>query len=166
MTAPVWAGSIMAVCEGAAVLGLMAAGASRRGERRAWLGIAVAIAVLGLQRGLDWQLSALLLVKRIAHAGGWYDGRRSAQVLVLVLLAAAGLVCVRLARGRRRWSGPCRSATLAVAIAGLFTLANVVSLHGWDVLIDHPVAGVRPWAAVELGCAGVVAACAATTIRR
>jgi hypothetical protein len=156
---------IIAACVFAALLSVIAGGVARGWERRLWLGIAMALALLGANKGFDVQAVMVAHVDAAARTGGWYDMRRGPQTLVVALLALAGCMLVwRFVTVARRLSAALRAALVVTTMLMLYALLGMVSLHAWDGLVSVPIAGVPPYLVIELAGPAIVGLCAVTAL--
>lgn len=102
-----------------------------------------------------------------ARSAGWYDDRRSLQVLAVLLVAAVWFVGVvvsiwRVPPRRRRYLPH----AIALSTVVGFALVRMVSLHQIDaVLYRRDIAGVRIVAVVELTLLAATAAAGIATAR-
>ena len=113
---------------------------------------------LGVNKQLDLQTLLTLAGRRIAISQGWYDKRKSLQVMFiggLAVSAVAGFALVwRLVRPYMR--------ELAVSLFGFvlllaFILARAASFHHVDKLINLRPAGIRMNWVFELGGIALIA---------
>lgn len=143
---------------------LACAFAGRVGRERRWWGLAGVSSVCMLEVALGLRHRAHDLVDSLLRAGGWYDARSPAQVLLLAivaLLAAASLGWLTSLRGT--------AAEVRVgAAAGMTALwlfgIEAISLHAVDALMYARIGPVLAigwsWAALALviAAAALVAA--------
>ncbi len=139
----------------------------RRRERMFWIGAALFLAALALNKQLDLQSALTALGRCAAKAEGWYERRRAVQAGVVVALllvsAAAGLVLLRwLAPVRRR----AKLAACGLALITAFVLVRAVGFHHVDALIGWRIGGARMNWVLELGGIAVFAAGALLALRR
>lgn len=141
----------------AAALALVVAGGLRprptqRTERWFWLGAALFLAALAVNKQLDLQSFLTAVGRCVAKAQGWYDARRGVQRdAVLAMIAAAaiagGLIAWRLAPTLAR-TGPALFGLVAITA---FVLARAVGFHHVDALIGMRVSGLRLNWVFEIG---------------
>lgn len=154
-------------CIFATALSLVAALAGHSGERRAWLGIAVALALFGANKAFGFQAMVVAQTEAMAKGGGWYGERRAPQAVVVALLGLAELaLLVVLIAFARRLSGATRAGLVMTTLLVVYAMLGMVSLHAWDALVGVPVGGVPGWLLVELIGPAVVAACAVAALAR
>lgn len=142
----------------AAVLAWRAWSAKRE---RIWLGTAVLMALLCVNKQFDLQSLFTDIGREIARHGGWYEDRRKIQKgFVLAVLAGAGVFgCWFVWRFR---DFLVRHKLLA---AGLFLLltfivVRAISFHHVDVFLKSRIAGMRMNWLLELGGIVLVAVAA------
>ena len=126
---------------------------SRRDRLRAlWLVLALALALLGINKQLDLQTALTELARRLAISSDLYEIRRPIQLAFILLIALLGLaafrVVLRLARGELR--------RLRLALGGLlfllcFVVIRAASFHHVDALIGSDIGGFKFNWILELG---------------
>ncbi len=134
---------------------------------RYWLLTALLLAVLGV--GRSSALGDLIsdIGREQARAGGWYDTRRTVQLVVVVgvavvWVAGVALAILRIPPRRRRYLPH------VIAVSGIvaFAAIRLVSLHQIDsVLYRTDVGGIRVVALVELGLLAATALITVATAR-
>jgi hypothetical protein len=135
-----------------AVAAVLAWRAGSAGRERIWLGTAVLMALLCVNKQFDLQSLLTDIGREIARHGGWYDDRRRVQKgFVLAVLAGAGLL-----GGWFVWRFRDFLARRKLLAAGLFLLltfivVRAISFHHVDVFLKRGVAGVRMNWLLELG---------------
>ncbi len=109
-----------------------------------WWGIACLLGFLGVNKQLDLQTALTELAKLLAHAGGWYEGRRVVQLaFIAVLLALAALSLFALVRFGRPALARLRVALIGTVLLALFVCVRAVSFHHVDILFGTDVHGFR-----------------------
>jgi hypothetical protein len=109
-----------------------------------WWAIACMLGFLGVNKQLDLQTALTELAKLAAHAGGWYDDRRSVQLVFIACLVAGALsVLLALAHFGRPALGRLRLAMVGLVLLGLFVCLRAVSFHHVDTLFGTDVHGFR-----------------------
>jgi hypothetical protein len=150
-----------------ALLALAAVPRSAGRERGFWGLTAVALILLGLNKQLDLQTDLTLAAKYLAQSEGWYDWRREAQGIFLLVIAlgaaAAAFFLLRWLRGS--------SASARVAAAGLVTLfafivIRAASFHHVDYWVTVNVGGLRSGWWLELLGIGIIAGAALASVWR
>jgi hypothetical protein len=159
--------SLGAPATGAALLHALAAAAclaaSRREsgcvvDRRLWQAATLMLALLSVNCLVHADRAAVLALRDLAHAAGWYAQRRPLQWTMLgMLLVIAGFALPALVRFTRHRV----SAALSPAIAGLCLLATLlalrlVSLHHTDSVLDARLAGLSLGRWLEALAVGLV----------
>jgi len=143
---------------------------TRAGEatRRVWLGVALLMALLGVNKQLDLQTWFTEVGRDLALAQGWYAARQKVQVLFIGALAAAGGVAiVWLQRALRRLGGEVRWVAAGLVLLIVFVVTRAASFHHVDRLLNLELAPhVRLNAAFELGGIGIVIVAAAVRMNR
>ncbi|MBJ7499706.1 MAG: hypothetical protein JHC57_08135 [Sphingopyxis sp.] len=130
---------------------------------RPWPFLAIVNAGFAAECALGWRHG--FHDRAVAAMGDLYSERTPAQLLMMVVimgLAAIGLLRLRDRSGTRRHSG---AAKVTLLSATLFLL-ETISLHGVDALIYRPATGllVIGWLWLLLG--GTTVACAWLNVRR
>ncbi len=121
-------------------------------EQQVWLGIALLMLALGINKQLDLQ-SALTEIGRVAASyQGWYEHRRTIQLIFVGAVAVGGAVALgvlismalRLARGTLL-------ASIGVTVVAFFVLIRAASFHHIDVFISSQLLGLRWNWILEIG---------------
>ncbi len=127
-----------------------------------WRALALALALLGVNKQLDLQSLLTAVGRELARTGGWYDQRRQIQRdfiiaigLGAVLLSAAAPA---LLRGK---SGHVRAASAGFALLAAFVGIRAASFHHVDRLLRSAILGARFNWLLELGGITVIALAAA-----
>ena len=120
---------------------------ARRPSRAAyglWLGLAVLMLALAVNKQLDLQTALTATGRCLAWAQGWYDDRRPVQlafILALLLGVGAALVTTLIAlRHKRRGNG---LALLGMGVLGAFVMVRAVGFHHVDMLINRDFANIK-----------------------
>jgi hypothetical protein len=144
-----------------ALAALLAGRVWRQGRERIWLGVALLMAALCVNKQFDLQSLFTDIGREIATAGGWYESRRKVQKLFVIVLAA-GAVLVGAGFGWRYRAFFGRRKLLAAGLLFLltFVVIRAVSFHHVDVFLKSRVAGLRMNWLLELGGIALVAAAA------
>jgi uncharacterized membrane protein len=128
-------------------------------ELRGWRSITVAFFALGVSKQLDLQTVLTETGRFIAKFQGWYDQRRSAQIVVVAVVAVISLIAaIMLLRWARNAPVSTWLALAATIMLIAFLMIRAVSLHSFDRLIDARILGVRLNSIVEIGAIGAVLA--------
>lgn len=125
------------------------AGQTQRGRAapapaRYWLLLAVAMAVLGLNKQLDLQSALTQIGRDMARADGWYEHRHEVQVAFIAVVAVAGIAGAAWL-GRLSWP---LSRGRALALGGIgfllvFVVARASSFHHVDIWLRDTAFGLR-----------------------
>lgn len=144
----------------AALLALAAARAPQpRPERAFWIGAAVFLALLAVNKQLDLQSFVTAVGRCVAQAQGWYDERRAVQREVIgALIAGTLLMGAVLAWALRRTLAQTWLAWLGLVAITAFVLTRAVGFHHMDELIKFRLGGARMNWVLELGGIALVAA--------
>lgn len=135
---------IVALYFAAAAAAFWASRFGRRRDRRFWVGTAVLLTLLGLNKELDLQTLLTDTARRLAHFEGWYEYRRLVQGAFLLLLAAALTVAIiALIRWLRRSVLPVKVAALGIALLFAFIVMRAGSFHHIDQWVTVNLAGLR-----------------------
>jgi len=123
-----------------------------------WQILALALAVLGINKQLDLQSLLTAIGRELMHAGGWYDQRRQIQrlfVITIGLLAIVlSVVAAALLRGRSRHI---RAASAGFVLLAAFVCIRAASFHHVDRFLKSAVLGARFNWILELGGLAVIA---------
>jgi hypothetical protein len=120
--------------------------------RALWLGLAVTLFLLGLNKQLDLQTVLTEIGRIMARSEGWYAGRRRVQAAFIlgVLLVGAWIfrTVVLLARGNLRRM---RSVLIGAVFLVCFVTIRAASFHHIDRFIGEDVGGFKLNWILELG---------------
>lgn len=134
-----------------------------------WVGVAVLMALLGINKQLDLQTAFTQIMRHFARAQGWYGQRRTLQAVFILMMSAAGcavlLAVWRHARVLQR--------SKAIAIVGLFLVytyatLRAASFYHVDVAAWHNKLGFHLGWTLEVGgiCAVIYGAFAESVARQ
>ena len=132
-----------------------------------WLGLAVLLALLGINKQLDLQSAIGWYGRRMATAQGWYEYRRIVQAIFVLFIAlgcaggAAGLAWYLRASLRRYLP-----ALLGTVFLLGFIVIRAASFHHVDVALADDAAGIRFNGIFELGGIAAVAGAALVILKR
>lgn len=135
-----------------------AALSATRPERRFWVGLAVALALLGVNKQLDLQSWFTELARDLLRAQGFYGVRRYAQLAFIAGLglgAIAGMV--GLWYTTRSFGTSVRWALLGMVALCAFVIVRASSFHHIDGLLGSALGGLRYNWLLELGGIGTIA---------
>ena len=129
-------------------------------ERRAWIGIGVLFALLGINKQVDLQSALTELGRLLARQQGWYDQRHIVQLgFIAVVTAICAVLGVTFLFYLRRSSIQLWTALLGTAFVTGYVLLRAASFHNIDRFIGDAVLGVRwNWILEMGGIALVIAA--------
>lgn len=132
-----------------------------------WLGVAVFMTLLCINKQLDLQSLFTDVGRVLATRGGWYDVRRVAQRWFVIAVAAAGAMTFVIMAWKLR-------SILKERILMLFGLSSLItfiviraaSFHHVDMLLRSQILGFRLNWILELGGIALIALSAAQSLRR
>lgn len=133
---------------------LACADAARRttNPRRFWWALAGVLLALGINKQLDLQSLLTQVARDAAKAQGWYESRRTVQMLFVLLTAAAGLILiVSVMLHARTWKSTQRLALGGTMMIFLFVVIRASSFHHVDYLINHSVLSMKMNWLLEIG---------------
>jgi hypothetical protein len=120
--------------------------------RTLWLGLALVLLLLGINKQLDLQTALTEVGRMMARSGGWYGVRRAVQVVFILGVAAGGWWLFRsvllLARGNLPQM---RTVLLGTVSLICFVTIRAASFHHIDHLLGVHLGGVKVNALLELG---------------
>lgn len=126
-------------------------------ERRIWLGLAVLLLALGINKQLDLQSALTEAGRVLAHRQGWYGQRGAVQLVFVSGLVIAGLVAsVLLFRWARCVDGHTRLALHGAVLLLCFVVIRAASIHHFDRFIDSRLLGLRWNWILEVGGIAVI----------
>lgn len=127
-------------------------------ERQFWVGMAVVMAGLGLNKQLDLQTWVTQVGRDLSLAYGWYAQRRLVQALFIGALVVAGLVAWSWLLLRFKGLDVfARRAVSGLVVLGVFVLVRAMSFHHVDVLLGFSIENVRLNVVLELGGIATIA---------
>jgi hypothetical protein len=127
--------------------------------RAVWLGLAIVLFSLDINKLLDLQSAATELGRKLARAQGWYaiSEHGPFQAAFLASVALVGLIQVRavfmLTRDELRGMRPVLT---GVVVLVCFIVARATSFHSVDELLDADLAGIRVNWMLEVGGLGFI----------
>jgi len=120
--------------------------------RTLWLGLAVVLLLLGINKQLDLQTVVTELGRIAAKAHGWYGSRRPVQLVFIFVVALIGLGVFRavllLAQGELRRM---RVVLLGTLFLVCFVTIRAASFHHIDRLLGTDIGGFRMNWIIEIG---------------
>ena len=126
--------------------------------RQFWMGMALVMAALGLNKQLDLQTWFTEVGRDLALAYGWYASRRVVQAVFIGVLLVAGLLVRAWLLQRLHVLDACaRRAGSGLVVLGVFVLVRATSFHHVDALLGFAIENVRLNAVLELGGIALIA---------
>jgi uncharacterized membrane protein YoaK (UPF0700 family) len=117
---------------------------ARKRDRRFWIGTALLLVFLGLNKELDLQTLLTVEGRSFAHHSGWYEQRRVVQGIFLLVMAAVGVVAIAaLVRWLRKSPIQVKAAAVGIVLLFTFVLIRAGSFHHVDDWVTVNVAGMR-----------------------
>jgi hypothetical protein len=125
---------------------------SPRSESLIWLSLAIGLLVLGLNKQLDLQTAFTETGRILARRQGWYEARRSFQLVFVALFAATTLLMsVGLLYLTRNASVAARVAVFGMVVLLGFILIRGVSFHHVDEFLRSRLFELRANWIFEIG---------------
>ncbi len=146
----------------AALLAWRAAKTARATRRnRIWLGVAVLMAALCINKQFDLQSLFTDLGREVANAGGWYGKRRSVQKwFVLGVVAGSGVFGCWFAWRFREFLTHHKLLSVGLLFLLTFIVVRAISFHHFDVFLKDDIAGVKMNWLLELSGIALIAGAA------
>lgn len=117
-----------------------------------WLGLAIILLLLGINKQLDLQTWFTQTLKDSANAHGWYEKRRGFQMLFILFLGMS--MCVTLLSIRlylaQSWH-QFKLAWIGIISLGTFVFMRAASFHYMDILLNTHLLGLRLNVVFEVG---------------
>jgi hypothetical protein len=130
---------------------------ARRRDRQFWIGTALLLVILGLNKELDLQTHFTTEGRNFAHYAGWYDQRRLVQGLFLLILAIIGAVSIAALTGWLRKSAvQVKAAVVGIVLLFIFVVMRAGSFHHLDNWVTIDIAGMRSGWWLELAGVAVI----------
>lgn len=137
-----------------------------RRERRLWIGVAVFMALLCVNKQLDLQTLLTKIGRELAVRGGWYEHRRPVQFLFVLAIAAVAVAAfVWVVRKTRSILKERRLLLVGVCFMLSFIIIRASSFHHVAVILGAEIWGIRLNWLLELGGIAMIALSAAQSIR-
>jgi hypothetical protein len=138
-----------------------------RRQRRIWTGVALFMSFLCLNKQLDLQTLFTKIGRQIAIQGGWYDERRTAQLIFVITAAVAGIATFAvIARKTRFVQGDGKLLMFGLGFLLSFIVIRASSFHHVTDFLRLDVLGIRMNWVLELGGIALIALSAVQSIRR
>ena len=126
-------------------------------EVRFWLALALGLVLLGINKQLDLQSFLTATGKCAAQAQGWYDNRRTVQIIFLTGLGIAGSMLAFFGFSMLRGNFRKNSLVLAgMALLLTFVMARAALFHQVDVLINWRILGLKINWILEIGALAMI----------
>ena len=146
------------------------AGAEDKGarlQRRLWLGVAVLMAFLCVNKQLDLQSLLTNIGRIVAKQGGWYNQRRTVQFWFVVAITLVGIAAIAFLMRKTRSLFKGRPLLLiGLSMLLLFVVMRAVSYHQVGVFLGKRVFGLKLNWILELGSIALVAVSAVQASHR
>jgi hypothetical protein len=121
---------IAAACCAQAALARRRMGLEEKRDSVIWWLSALGLLFLGINKQLNLQTLLIVLGRRAALAGGWYQKRRLAQMVFSAVLTAAGLAALWFLRSRfRQFFARNPAALTGMVVLLLFVLIRAASIN-------------------------------------
>lgn len=122
------------------------------GNYQFWLYLGTFLLLLGINKQLDLQSWLTEVVKDSAHAHGWYQHRRSLQIIFITLLGLGMVIALLslrlfLANSWRHY----KLTWVGIILLYTFILVRAASFHHFDIFINRPVLGLKINVIFEIG---------------
>ena len=124
----------------------------RGGGTKFWIFLAIFLLLLAINKQLDLQSWLTLAAKDSALANGWYDYREPVQIAFISIIGLSILIVGVTARlylisSWRHYP----LAWVGVILLLIFILMRAASFHYFDILINHPIFGIKINVILEIG---------------
>jgi ABC-type Co2+ transport system permease subunit len=137
-----------------------------RRERRMWLGVAVFMALLCVNKQLDLQTLLTKIGRELAVRGGWYEHRRPVQFLFVLVIATVAIAAfVWIVRKTRSILKERRLLLVGLCFMLSFIIIRASSFHHVAVILEAEIWGIRLNWLLELSAIALIGVSAAQTIR-
>jgi uncharacterized membrane protein YidH (DUF202 family) len=144
-----------------ALLAFVAAARADGRERTFWIGTAIGLVLLGINKQLDLQTDLTTVARAAALSEGWYGDRRDAQGAFILLIALATPVCgLLLWMWLRKAAASVKAAAAGFVVLFAFIFIRAASFHHIDYWVTINVAGLRSGWWLELVGIGIICAAA------
>lgn len=123
-----------------------------------WLGLAIALVALGVNKQLDLQSLVTTVGRSMARSQGWYESRRTAQFMFIAGIGVAGVAAtVGVLFALRRWLRQLRYGIIGFGLLSAFVVIRAASFHHVDELLGAELFGLRFNWLMELGALVLIA---------
>ena len=123
-----------------------------------WLGLALIMVFLGINKQLDLQSLFTEIGRNIAKKQGWYDQRRIYQrEFILAIMIGSGFILLLLFFTLWRYYSKYGLALLGLIVLITFIVVRAASFHHVEIMLDQRILGARLNWVLELTSIGLVA---------
>lgn len=132
-----------------------------------WIALGLGMALLGVNKQLDFQSLLTDIARRAAHAGNWFEERRTIQAIFIAAMGVAGLLgaalILRYARGVPR---PARAAAIGAVVLIAFIVIRAASFHHIERVLNSDVFAFRWNVVLELSGIAIIVIAALAAVGR
>ena len=126
-----------------------------------WIVTAIIMALLAVNKQLDFQTYLLAVARNAARHQGWYRQRHIFQAIVLVVMAVAGIAAISFAIRHLRNIRGQRLAFCGLVLLLVFIVIRGASSHFVDNLLAFKIIGLKLRYALELAAITLITASSA-----
>ena len=127
------------------------------GNYRFWVYLAVFLLFLAINKQLDLQSWFTQAMRTVAHAQGWYENRKSLQLLFIIFLGAGMLLALLSIRFYLAQSWHNYPLTwIGIVLLSTFILMRAASFSHIDRMIHYPIFGIRLNGVMEIGSIALI----------
>lgn len=138
-----------------------------RRRRRMWMGVALFMSFLCVNKQLDLQTLFTKMGRALATQGGWYSERRIVQLLFVIAVAIAGITTfVVIARKTRFVLQDRKLLLFGLSFLISFIIIRASSFHHVGEFLGLEILGIRMNWVLELGGIALIALSAVQSICR
>jgi len=130
-----------------------------------WLTITILLALLAINKQLDFQTLLTDIARNMARKQGWYDQRQGFQIFVISAIAAVGTAMIILSAGILRNNKPLSLTFIGLILLLTFIVIRAASLHSVDQIIAMEVVGIKLRYLLELAAITCIAISAAISAK-
>lgn len=126
-------------------------------ERLFWMLAALAMLALGINKQLDLQTALTAWARQLARDDGWFAERRALQAIFVKAAAATALILgLGMAWLARRMRVRVIMVFAGLMLLALFVMIRAASFYHIDVVMRHPVLGLKLHTVLELAGIAIV----------
>ena len=123
-----------------------------------WLILTAAMCGLGINKQLDLQTLFTEVGRELSKIGGWYEFRKTAQIIFIGIVAILGVVALLMLNWLVRADFPGLMLPLSgLALIVCFVIVRAASFSGFDQFISLTLYGVKMNWVMELAGIGLIA---------